>query len=138
LTILEHLSDFVRQSIASSNVQWTIEHVLGLLVAEATIEGFEKKLGEKILEKGLQDLQSVGGAVLRRLPWSAVERQQKLGVAQEPEGLREIEEEVRSVVGAPELEAEIRPLLAKLASIDVNIFKQLIKIINIDLQPWPV
>jgi hypothetical protein len=50
------LLDFVRQSIASSNVQWTIEHVVGLLTATATIEGFEKKLGEKILEKGLKDL----------------------------------------------------------------------------------
>jgi hypothetical protein len=61
------LLDFVRQSIASSNVQWTIEHVVGLLTAKATIEGFEKKLGERILEKGLKDMQLVGGAVLKRL-----------------------------------------------------------------------
>lgn len=43
--------DFIRQSIASGNVQGTIERVVGLLAAKATIllpkgranEGFEKK-----------------------------------------------------------------------------------------------
>jgi hypothetical protein len=116
------LLDFVNQSIASG-VRVTIEQVVGLLTATAMIDGFEKKLGEKILEKGLQDLQLVGGAVLRRLPWSAAERQRKLGVAQEPEGLREIEAEVRSILGDPGLEAEIGPLLAKLASVEQLVYK---------------
>jgi hypothetical protein len=92
-------------------------------VAKATIEGFEKKLGEKILEKGLKDIQLVGGAVLKRLPWQAAERQQKLVVAQEPEGLQEIEAEVRSVLGDPGLEAEIGPLLTKLAGVEQLVYK---------------
>jgi hypothetical protein len=125
------LLDFVNQSLAlawatdriASGVQVTIEQVVGLLVAKATIEGFEKKLGEKILEKGLQDLQLVGGAVLKRLPWSAAERQQKLGAAQEPEGLRAIEAEVRSVLGDPGLEAEIGPLLKELAGVEQLVYK---------------
>jgi hypothetical protein len=37
LTMPEPLLGFVRQSIASSNVQGAIEHVVGLLVAKATI-----------------------------------------------------------------------------------------------------
>jgi hypothetical protein len=119
--MLEPLSDFVRESIASGNVQWTIKHVVGLLTAKAMIEGFEKKLGERVLEKGLKDLQLVGGAVLRRLPWQEAERQ--LGVAQEPEGLRAIEAEVRSVLGDSELEAEIGPLLAKLAGVEQLVYK---------------
>lgn len=102
----EPLLDFVRQSIDAGNVQSAIEHVVGLLTAKATIlvprgcanEGFEKKLGGTILERGLQDLQLVGGAVLKRLPWTAGVWQQKLAAAQEPAGLKEIEEEVRSVL----------------------------------------
>jgi hypothetical protein len=58
------LLDSVRQLIDAGNVQGAIEHVVGLLMAKATIEGFEKKLGEKILEKGWKDLQLAGGAVL--------------------------------------------------------------------------
>jgi hypothetical protein len=117
------LLDFVRQSIASGNVQSAIEGVVGLLTAKATIEGFEKKLGEKVLEKGLKDLQLVGGAVLKRLPWNDGVWQQKLAAAKEPEGLKEIEAEVRSVLDDPGLEAEIGSLLAKLADVEQLVYK---------------
>ncbi len=118
------LLDFVRQLIASGSAQG-MELVVGVLTAKATIEGFEKKLGEKVLEKGLKDIQLVGGAVLRRLPWQAAEQQQKLAAAQEPAGLEAIEAEVRSVLDAPDpgLEAEIGPLLAKLASVEQLVYK---------------
>jgi hypothetical protein len=125
------LLDFVRQLIDAGNVQSAIEHVVGLLTAKATIlvprgfanEGFEKKLGEKVLERGLKDIQLVGGAVLKRLPWNAGTAQQKLAAAQEPAGLEAIEAEVRSVLGDPELEAEIGPLLAKLANVEQLVYK---------------
>lgn len=59
------LLDFVRQLIDASNVQSSIEQLVGLLTAKATIllprccvnEGFEKKLGKKVLDMGINDLQ---------------------------------------------------------------------------------
>jgi hypothetical protein len=113
--------DFVRQSIASDQVG--IEALVGLLVAKATIEGFGKKLGEKILERSLQDVQLVGSAVLKRLPWQAADRPQKLAAAQEAEGLQGIEAEVRSVLDDPALAEEIRPLLENIARVEQLVYK---------------
>jgi hypothetical protein len=65
----------------------------------------------------------VGGAVLKRLPGKAAEWQQKLAAAAEPEGVQEIVAEVQSVLGDAELEAEIGPLLARLASVEQLVYK---------------